>query len=260
MKIKRKEFGSLLQLICFSSSSYILTEFLRSISQAAKRRIAVICLIIDSRSLSGVIRVKSMIRREKKNSSHKKWIILIFVSFFFFSGRNLPLTQSLTSYSIHRISGIHNGFLSDLLRLWSALHCLLFFLSQLPPKQASAFIKWNNVYIPNRKYQINDSLVFISVGCILKNVWLLLEGKMAELEFIFHVMLCSSTNKKTENIQHWHLHSCSIKMTSIKIMPFLVFCLFLDLLAIFNRSFWWIAAIDATISFRFLMDFFASVK
>lgn len=83
MKIKRKEFGSLLQLICFSSSSYILTEFLRSISQAAKRRIAVICLIIDSRSLSGVIRVKSMIRREKKNSSHKKWIILIFVSFFF---------------------------------------------------------------------------------------------------------------------------------------------------------------------------------
>lgn len=107
-----------IQVHCYNWSLFFLrSKFifpcLESISNRAKRRIAVICLIIDSRSLSGVIRVKSMMRQKKNRHRDTKNELFWSLSASDFllrpsdarSQDAIYLWLNLWLHHIHRISG-----------------------------------------------------------------------------------------------------------------------------------------------------------
>lgn len=130
-----------IQVHCYIRSLFFLrSKFIfpcpESISNRAKRRIAVICLIIDSRSLSGVIRVKPMMRQKKKNAETQKmnyFDLCLRIFFFCIDPSNVRSQDTIYLWlklwlHTHRISGssqsIFVQFIETLIRSRSLTFCL----------------------------------------------------------------------------------------------------------------------------------------
>lgn len=135
-----------------------------------------------------------------------------------FSGRNLPLTQSLTSYSSHI-----RHFTMDFCPIYWDFDPLSFFRS-VSRYRKQAFYDEGITFMSNRKQQINDdNLVFIRYFArILVYVWLSVnkQKKRTELEFI-------SFWQQQRNVENIYRISTFTFMFQNdihkKVMPFLVF-------------------------------------